>query len=79
MALHGTVQVNHRPLYEWVARNTTGNPTGSNDYDVILYDGDPFATTEPAARTVIAHEREDGAMVLAAKVLAWAAGMNAHS
>jgi len=74
MSLHGNIQVNHRPLWEWAARNTTGNPTGSNDYDVILFKRPSPFSKEPVARTVITHEHEDGALVLASKVLAWAAG-----
>ena len=74
MALHGTVQVNHRTIYEWVARNTTGNPTGSNRYVVTLFRRPSPFSKEQVARTVITHEHEDGALVLAAKVLAWAEG-----
>lgn len=73
MALHGTVQVNRSMIWEWAARNTTGNPTGLNDYTVTLYRRPSPFSKEPVARTTITHEREDGALVLAAKALTWAA------
>lgn len=69
MALHGTVKVNGDTLYEWSAQRKSGVVYEVNEYRVVLYDSE----AEVVKATDMAHEHADGALVLAAKVLTWAA------
>lgn len=68
MALHGTVEVNRETLYEWSAKRTTPTPNGVNVYECALYD-----RLSTIATTTVEHDYDDGALALAARVLAWAA------
>jgi hypothetical protein len=70
MALHGPIMVNDQTIGHWQARRITlaPDPDGHADYDcaVTMYADDP-----PRARTfALRHRYADGALTLAAKVLA---------
>jgi len=69
MALHGDICLNKGVMYVWAARRLDNVTTEVNDYEVDLYkpNGDGIKNT------IISHAHDDGALALAAKVLAWAA------
>jgi len=69
MALHGDISVNRRVLYTWAARRADYVITDTNDYEVDLYK----PSGDGVRNTIISHAYDDGALALAAKVLAWAA------
>lgn len=69
MALHGDISVNGQELFTWVARRIDYVTTEINDYEVDLYE----PSGDGIKNTIISHRYDDGALVLAAKVLAWAA------
>ena len=83
MALHGDISINGRELWTWEARRVTGTTLGRNLYRVSLYEHAPnLAFQAPAggrpvelASTDLYHVYEDGGIVLAAKVLEWAASV----
>lgn len=69
MALHGDISVNGEVIGRWQARRRTlsVNPDGTAEYDCVA---SMYADNPPRARTCrLTHRYDDGAMVLAAKVL----------
>ena len=69
MALHGDISVNGAPLIQWSAQRKQAVPREVNDYQVSVVDYREKPARE--RRTLISHRYDDGAAVLAAKVLAW--------
>lgn len=69
MALHGDISVNGHVLFTWAARRADYAIAETNDYEVDLY----RPNGEGIDNTVLSHRYDDGAIALAAKVLAWAA------
>lgn len=70
MALHGTVEINGDTLWTWSARRLSRLPESENEYEVSLY----APNGESVKDGTLSHVYDDGAVVLAAKVLAWASG-----
>ena len=68
MSLHGTIKTNGQTLWTWSARRTSWLPEIENEYEVALY----APTGESVKDGVLSHVYDDGAVVLAAKVLTWA-------
>lgn len=72
MALHGPIQVNGQTIGSWQARRRTIaiDADGAADYDcaVVMYADDP----PRVAVFQLRHRYDDGALALAAKVLAQA-------
>jgi hypothetical protein len=69
MALHGDICMNKGVLFEWSARRLDSVITETNDYEVDLWD----PNGDGVKHVIISHRYDDGALALAAKVLAWAA------
>lgn len=69
MALHGDIRINGHELFTWAARRIDVVTTEVNDYEVDLYK----PSGDGIKNTILSHRYDDGALVLAAKVLAWAA------
>ena len=74
MPLHGEIQVNDHLICSWRARNLYTLSDGWTVYDVNVAYTDN-AGYHQAASFELEHKRGDGALVLAAKVLA---GAGAH-
>ncbi len=68
MALHGTIKINGDTLWTWSARRTSWLPEAENEYEVALY----APNGESVKDGLLSHVYDDGAVALAAKVLAWA-------
>lgn len=69
MALHGDISVNGEVIGRWQARRLTVHldPDGTAEYDCAAT---VYADNPPRARTCrLTHRYDDGAMVLATKVL----------
>lgn len=83
MSLHGDISINGRELWTWEARRVTGTTLGRNLYRVSLYERlvdfslvpNPATVMKEVASTDLYHVYEDGGIVLAAKVLEWAASV----
>lgn len=77
MALHGTVEINGHVLYDWSARRASDKLNKVNDYHVVLTDMKGWSASTVGV-TTLTHAYDDGALALAAKVLAWASTYSAE-
>lgn len=72
MALHGKIEINGDMIGEWQAVRQQHPPGKVNDYAVWVFYVEPDGTRHTRNAT-ITHNFGDGALTLAAEVLAWAA------
>lgn len=73
MSLHGSINVNTRAVGWWTARRVTN--ARSNTYECCV-DWTGVNGTRQRHTFDLTHNYDDGAVVLAAKVLAYAAGLD---
>ena len=74
MSLHGTVAINGWTLMHWSARRIKNGKNGKNTYDckvslTATAGGDYYETIPDTWQFTLKHKYEEGASVLAAKVL----------
>lgn len=75
MSLHGSINVGDNAVGAWVARRTTYHRLTTNTYECDVQWFTPNGI--PLRHTfTLNHDYDDGAMVLAAKVLAHVAGLD---
>lgn len=78
MSLHGEIKVNGHEIGRWNARRKEHPPQEVNTYEVVVLYSEPgdvpgLDGRSHTVRGEIQHNFGDGAVTLAAKVLAWAA------
>ena len=66
MALHGSIEVNHQRIGYWSVRRIMTSPSGNHTYRWEAWRDGHHVTGD------LRHRYDDGAMLLAAKVLAFA-------
>ncbi len=76
MTLHGDIRVNGHAIASWSAMRVDDGPGPLHEYDVevserVMVDHNLYASG-PSRTTRLTHHYDDGALGLAAKVLAWA-------